>query len=146
MAPLTILAKFHNLSQISQSWPNITIPAQLQNPSQISQFWQNFTISSKFHNCRQISQFWLREAVKKKPGYFTVRLNVRVDPSPPPYGQPARKISGFFFSDFPKLFAEKPDFCHGSLWSFRNRKHHGKHCAFPLTKQYFGDVFEKHLC
>ena len=41
-------------------------------------------ISTFFHLPVWHPAFSLREVVKKKPGYFTVRLTVRVDPPPPP--------------------------------------------------------------
>ena len=41
------------------------------------------------------AQRLVREIVKKKRGYFTLRLTVSVGPLPPPYEQPDHKISVF---------------------------------------------------
>ena len=53
----TSSTKYHNFNQISQYWPKVSISSKFLNFSQLSQFCPNFTILSKFHNFSTISQY-----------------------------------------------------------------------------------------
>ena len=74
---VTILTKFQNHGQISESRPNFRISTKFQNLDHISESRPNFRISTKFQNLNQISESRLnfRISTKTSESHSSYRLD-----------------------------------------------------------------------
>ena len=76
-----------------------TKPAQTSDrndPKKVKKVLKKKKKKAQIGAAREMTKIWaLLRAVVKKNGLFTVRLTVRVPP--PPYGQPGRKKTVFFY-------------------------------------------------